>query len=107
MGLTSLSGSPTTSSPPFAISPPRDSRWPSPSSETPLPSRRCSSVSESSSPPCSEERPYRQMNRKLDQVYLQRGYKRPSLLSIHLAQLLQEPFLEELLAVRLDHGLDF
>ena len=49
---------------------------------------------------------YRQMNPKLDQVYLQRGYKRPNLLSIHLAQLLQEPFLEELLVVRLDHGLD-
>ena len=49
---------------------------------------------------------YRQMNRKLDQVYLQRGYKRPSLLSIHLAQLLQELSLEELLVVRLDHGFD-
>merc|ERR1712199_34598 len=54
--LTSLSGSPTTSSPPSAISPPRVSRCPSPSSETPPPSRRCSSVLLSSSPPCSGER---------------------------------------------------
>merc|ERR1711896_98902 len=55
--LTSSSGSPTTSSPPSAISHPRDSRWPSPSSETPLPSRRCSSVSVSSSLLCSAARP--------------------------------------------------
>merc|ERR1711957_578283 len=33
-----------------------DSRWPSPSSETPPPSRRCSSVLESNSPLCSAER---------------------------------------------------
>merc|ERR1711862_842827 len=39
---TSLSGSPTTSSPPSVTSHQRDSRWPLPSSETPLPSRRCS-----------------------------------------------------------------
>merc|ERR1711865_265714 len=55
--LTSLSGFPTTSSLPSVISPPRDSRWPSLSSETLPLSRRCSSVSESNSPPCSEERP--------------------------------------------------
>merc|ERR1712032_1754857 len=54
---TSLSGSPTTSSPPSAISHQRDSRWPLLSSETPPPSRRCSSVSVNNSPPCSEERP--------------------------------------------------
>ena len=47
---------------------------------------------------------YRQMNPKLDQVYLQRGYKRPNLLSIHPAQLLQELFLEVLSAVHLDHA---
>merc|ERR1712166_334388 len=55
--LTSLSGFPTTSNLPFAISHQRDSRWPSLSSETPPPSRRCSNVSESNSPPCSAERP--------------------------------------------------
>merc|ERR1712060_657036 len=55
--LTSLSGSPTTSSLPSAISLPRVSRWPSPSSETPPPSRRCSRESASSSPLCSAERP--------------------------------------------------
>merc|ERR1712167_267073 len=40
-----------------AISHQRVSRWPSPSSETPPPSRRCSSVSVSNSPACSAERP--------------------------------------------------
>merc|ERR1711920_168157 len=55
--LTSLSGSPTTSSPPFAIFHQRDLRWLLPSLETPPPSKRCSSVSENNSPPCSEERP--------------------------------------------------
>merc|ERR1712073_206621 len=54
---TSLSGSQTTSSPPFAISHQRDSRWLLPSSVTPPPSRRCSRELVSSSPPCSEERP--------------------------------------------------
>merc|ERR1739842_243494 len=54
---TSLNGSPTTSSPPSAISHQRDSRWLLPSLVTPPPSRRCSSVSVNSSPPCSEERP--------------------------------------------------
>merc|ERR1712051_1104617 len=41
---TSLSGSPTTSSHLSAISHQRDSRWLLPSLETPLPSRKCSSV---------------------------------------------------------------
>merc|ERR1712061_596820 len=55
--LTSLSGSPTTSNLPSAISLPRVSRCPSPSSETPPPSRRCSRESVSSSLLCSVERP--------------------------------------------------
>merc|ERR1711939_464076 len=54
--LTSSSGSPTTSSPPSAISHQRVSRCPLPSSETPPPSKRCSRELESNSPPCSEER---------------------------------------------------
>merc|ERR1719454_1022367 len=54
--LTSLNGSPTTSSPLSAISLPRVSRWQLPSSETPPPSKKCSSVLESNSPLCSEER---------------------------------------------------
>merc|ERR1711898_74986 len=54
--LTSLNGSPTTSSPPSAISHQRDSRWQLHSWVTPLPSRRCSRESENNSPPCSEER---------------------------------------------------
>merc|ERR1712010_182308 len=55
--LTSLSGSPTTSSPLSAISHQRDSRWPLPSSETPPPSKRCSRELVSNSLLCSEERP--------------------------------------------------
>merc|ERR1712110_536777 len=55
--LTSLSGSPTTSSHLSAISHQRDLRWLLLSSETPPPSRKCSSVLENSSPPCLEERP--------------------------------------------------
>merc|ERR1719291_458462 len=55
--LTSLSGSPTTSSLPSVISPPRVSRCPSPSSVTLLPSRRCSRELVSNSPLCSAERP--------------------------------------------------
>merc|ERR1712146_19797 len=55
--LTSLNGSPTTSNPSFAISLLRVSRWPLPSSVTPPPSKRCSSVLVSNSLPCSEERP--------------------------------------------------
>merc|ERR1712113_294264 len=54
---TSSSGFQTTSSPPFAISHQRDSRWPLLSSETPPPSRRCSRELENNSPPCSAERP--------------------------------------------------
>merc|ERR1712151_1260759 len=54
---TSLNGSTTTSSHLSAISHQRDLRWPLPSSETPLPSKRCSRESEDNSPPCSEERP--------------------------------------------------
>merc|ERR1711943_102305 len=55
--LTSLSGSPTTSSPPSAISHQRDSRCLLPSSETPPPSKKCSRELENNSPPCSAERP--------------------------------------------------
>merc|ERR1712228_920097 len=53
---TSSSGSPTTSSPLSVISHPRVSRCPSPSLVTPLPSKRCSRESPSSSLLCSEER---------------------------------------------------
>merc|ERR1712113_900116 len=54
--LTSSSGSPTTSSPLFAISHQRVSRCLSLSSVTLLPSKRCSRESLSSSLLCSEER---------------------------------------------------
>merc|ERR1711935_325513 len=55
--LTSLSGSQTTSNLLFVISHQRVSRWPSLSSETPPPSKRCSRELENNSLPCSEERP--------------------------------------------------
>merc|ERR1711988_497515 len=55
--LTSLNGSPTTSNPLSAISHQRDSRWLSPSLETPPPSRKCSRELVSNSLLCSEERP--------------------------------------------------
>merc|ERR1711988_1789313 len=51
------SGSPITSNRPCVISHPRASRCPPASSATPPPSRRCGSVSPSSSPPCSAARP--------------------------------------------------
>merc|ERR1712157_313864 len=54
--LTSLSGSPTTSSPLFAISHQRVSRCLLPSLVTLLPSKRCSRESLSNSLLCSEER---------------------------------------------------
>merc|ERR1711912_14039 len=54
--LTSLSGFQTTSSHLFAISHQRDSRCLLLSSETPLPSKKCSRELENNSPLCSEER---------------------------------------------------
>merc|ERR1712178_677952 len=55
--LTSLNGSQTTSNPLFAISHQRVLRWPLHSSETPLPSKKCSRELVSNSLLCSEERP--------------------------------------------------
>merc|ERR1740123_1406860 len=55
--LTSLNGSQTTSNPLFAISHQRVLRWPSLSSETPPPSKKCSRELVSNSLLCSEERP--------------------------------------------------
>merc|ERR1712146_521380 len=55
--LTSLSGSLTMSRLPFATSPPRVSRWPPPSSETPPLSRSAGSACLSSSLLCSAARP--------------------------------------------------
>jgi len=52
----SLNGFPTTSNHPSVISHPRDSRWLSPSSETQLPSKKCSKEWLNNSLLCSEER---------------------------------------------------
>jgi len=54
---TSLSGSQITWRAPFVISHQRDWRWPSPSSVTPPPSKKCSRESLNNSLVCSEERP--------------------------------------------------
>ena len=54
--LTSSNGSPTTLNHPFAIFPPRDWRWPSPSLETQLRSKKCSRECLSNSLLCSEEK---------------------------------------------------
>jgi len=55
--LTSLSGSPTTSNPQSVIFLLKDWKWPSLSSETQLPSKKCSKELLNNSPLCSEERP--------------------------------------------------
>jgi len=54
--LTSLNGFPITSNHPFVISPLKDSKWLSLSSETPPPSKKCSKESLNNSPLCSEEK---------------------------------------------------